>query len=69
MREWKCDECGGEVPWPFGTDGMLSFSPAFGPIKIVCKKCEEDFWACSDCGDSGYGFHACQINLDFGDDE
>jgi len=25
-------------------------------------------WVCSQCGDSGYGFHACQALLDYGDD-
>jgi len=25
-------------------------------------------WVCSQCGDSGYGFHACQAFLDYGDD-
>jgi hypothetical protein len=26
-------------------------------------------WVCSDCGGSGFGFHACQANLAFGDDQ
>lgn len=67
MREWKCDECGGDMgSWPFGSFGAVGL-PA--DVKILCKECDEAFWVCSDCGDSGYGSHACQINLDSGDDE